>query len=103
MGAKLRVASQRRYWAPGCCVECLPLPSGPSSLLAISRWGSGWCQKEGNKTAWLDLPGVSILFGELISLVENKYFLKTGISSTSLLFFFFFLLDSSKVGKIPKT
>ena len=44
-----------------------------------------------------------ILFGELISLVENKYFLKTGISSTSLLFFFFFLLDSSKVGKIPKT
>ena len=62
-----------------------------------------FCQKEGNKTAWLDLPGVSILFGELISLVENKYFLKTGISSTSLLFFFFFLLDSSKVGKIPKT
>lgn len=66
----------------------------------VTRRGVG---REQNRVT--PLSGVPILFGELVSLVENKYFLKTGISSPSLLFFFFFffLLNSSKLGKIPKT
>lgn len=51
----------------------------------VTRRGVG---REQNRVT--PLSGVPILFGELVSLVENKYFLKTGISSPSLLFFFFF-------------
>lgn len=83
------------------------VPSSPSSLSAIRRWGAGGVTRRGvgrEQDHVTPVSGVSILFGELVSLVENKYFLKTGISCplTSVFLFFFSLLNSSKVGKIPK-
>lgn len=71
------------------------VPSSPSSLSAIRRWGAGGVTRRGvgrEQDHVTPVSGVSILFGELVSLVENKYFLKTGISCplTSVFLFFFF-------------
>lgn len=69
------------------------VPSSPSSLSAIRRWGAGGVTRRGvgrEQDHVTPLSGVSILFGELVSLVENKYFLKTGIPPPLHFCFFFF-------------
>lgn len=69
------------------------VPSSPSSLSAIRRWGAGGVTRRGvgrEQDHVTPLSGVSILFGELVSLVENKYFLKTGIPPPFTSVFSFF-------------